>query len=104
MNDVFKALADPTRREIMLMLVEKPAPINDIAEKFSMSRPAVSKHIRILRDNDLLRIEASAEDGRQRYCHAQLAALKEVEAYLQQLESFWQSKMDSLGNYLKENA
>ena len=100
MSDVFKALADPTRREILLMLVQQEASVNTIAEKFSMSRPAVSKHIKILEEGGLLQIRAGTEDGRQRYCYAQLAALKEMEDYLQQLETFWATKLDRLGEYL----
>ena len=103
MSDVFKALADPTRREILLMLAQKEASINTIAEKFSMSRPAVSKHIKILEEGGLLHIQPGAEDGRQRYCHAQLTALKEMEDYLQRLETFWASRLDRLGSFLEKN-
>lgn len=100
MSDVFKALADPTRREILLMLTQQPTPVNAIAEKFNMSRPAVSKHIKLLESSGLVRIQPGEEDGRQRYCYAQLMALKEVEEYLQQLEKFWTTKLNHLGEYL----
>jgi len=103
MADVFKAIADPTRREILLMLMESSSSIGQIAENFNMSRPAVAKHVRILENAKLLSIQHDDEDGRQRNCIAQLEALKEVSDYLAQLESFWQEKFKGLGTYLSEN-
>lgn len=102
MSDIFKALADPTRREILLMLSQTPTNVNSISEKFKMSRPAISKHIKILTDNELVKIESDAEDGRQRNCYVQLEALAEVEQYLNQLEVFWKSKLDNLGKHLEK--
>ena len=103
MSDIFKAIADPTRREILLMLAEQPASINNISQKFEMSRPAVAKHIRILQASELVAIEMDKTDGRQRNCFVQLQALKEVEEYLNKLEKFWQHKLSNLGSYLVKN-
>lgn len=100
MSDIFKALADPTRREILLMLAQEPNSINNIASAFNMTRPAVSKHIRILQASDLVGIEMDASDGRQKNCYAQLEALKEVDTYLQLLEEHWKKKLGGLGQYL----
>ena len=100
MSDIFKAIADPTRREILLMLAQEPTNVNAIAEKFSMSRPAVSKHIKILNENSLVNIVSGGEDSRQRVCYAQLEALQEVNDYLNLLEKFWKKKLDGLGDYL----
>jgi DNA-binding transcriptional ArsR family regulator len=100
MKDVFKAIADPTRREILLMISHEPTNINTIADKFNMTRPAVSKHLRILEDSGLLLIQSSDLDGRQRNCYAQLEALKEVEDFVNQLDRFWNSKLNKLGTYL----
>jgi DNA-binding transcriptional ArsR family regulator len=105
MTDVFKAIADPTRREILLMVCNEPANVNTIADKFNMTRPAVSKHLKILEDNGLLIIQNSDKDGRQRNCYAQLGALKEIEDFIKQLEKFWNSKLNNLGDYLdKKNS
>lgn len=101
MSDVFKAIADPTRREILLTIAKNPENINSISERFNMSRPAVSKHIRVLTQNNLVRIEQDPNDSRQRNCFAQLEALSEVTQFLDKLEKFWESKLDGLGNYLK---
>jgi len=101
MSDIFKAIADPTRREILLTLVKNPENVNTISEKFNMSRPAVSKHIKILTENNLVRIEQDKVDSRQRNCFAQLEALNEVTQFLNLLEKFWKNKLDGLDNYLK---
>lgn len=100
MTDVFKAIADPTRREILLMVANEPTNVNTIADKFNITRPAVSKHLKILSDNGLLIIQNSDIDGRQRNCYAQLGALKEIEDFIKQLEIFWNSKLNNLGDYL----
>ena len=100
MSDVFKAIADQTRREILLTLVKKPESVNAISEKFSMSRPAVSKHIKVLSESNLIRIEQDEVDSRQRNCYAQLEALSEVNQFLDELGKFWESKLDGLGKYL----
>ena len=102
MNDVFKALADPTRREILLMLANETASIGHVVEKFEMSRPAVAKHLKILQNANLLGIEADDEDGRQRNCYIQLEALNEVEEYIAKLEAFWKQRLDGLGTYLSK--
>ncbi len=103
MNDVFKALADPTRREILLMIAEQPCSVNTISDQFNISRPAISKHIKILKDCKLVSMQTDGFDGRQRNCFAQLEALKEVENYLQQLEKFWSTRLDRLGQFLEED-
>ncbi len=100
MADIFKALADPTRREILLMVAEKPTNINTLVDHFEMSRPAISKHVKLLEASALLNIQTGATDTRQRICHIQLEALKEVEDYMEQLERFWKKRMDRLGEFL----
>ena len=103
MSDIFKALADPTRREILLMLAEEPNSVNNISKHFNMTRPAVSKHLKILQASNLVGMEMDKADARQRNCYAQLHALKEVEEYLGKLEAFWKDKLGGLGDYLAKN-
>ena len=103
MPDVFKAIADPTRRAILMMLVQEPSSVNTIAKHFKMSRPAVSKHIKILTASKLVDIEKDQIDGRQRNCFAQLEALKEIEDYIQTLEKFWSTKLNRLSDFLDKN-
>lgn len=102
MSDVFKAIADPTRRAIQMMVAETPTSVNTIAEQFNMSRPAVSKHIKVLTTSNLARIEVDPIDGRQRNCYAQLEALEEIKVYLDTLATFWEQKLDGLESYLQQ--
>lgn len=102
MADVFKALADPTRRQILLLLCQAPHSVNALAEHFDMSRPAVSKHLKVLSNNQLVQFQTHPQDGRQRHCYAHLEALEEVRVYLEELEGFWQGKLDALGDFFGE--
>lgn len=96
-RDVFQAIADPTRREIISLLAKNSLPLNSIAEQFDISRPAISKHIKILEECGLIVIN---QKGRQRYCYAELKKLKEVNAWLDQYRAFWNDKLDSLEIYI----
>lgn len=104
MSDVFKAIADPTRRQILMSLAKRPENVNAISEKFDMSRPAVSKHIKILTESNLVRVETDSVDTRQRNCYAELEALQEVSEYLKRLEEFWNKKLDGLELFLKNQS
>jgi DNA-binding transcriptional ArsR family regulator len=92
-QDVFQAIADPTRREIFDILAGESMPVNDIAEKFDISRPAVSKHIKILNECGLIVIR---KKGRKRYCRADVQKLQEVMAWLKRYQEFWDQKLDAL--------
>jgi DNA-binding transcriptional ArsR family regulator len=92
-QDVFQAIADPTRREIIDLLAEDSMPVNDIAGKFDISRPAVSKHIKILNDCGLVVIH---QKGRKRYCRADIQRLQEVMVWLKRYQKFWDQKLDAL--------
>jgi len=92
-QDVFQAIADPTRREIFDLLAGESMPVNDIAEKFDISRPAVSKHIKILNECGLIVIR---KKGRKRYCRADVQKLQEVMAWLKRYQEFWDQKLDAL--------
>ncbi|RFZ84101.1 ArsR family transcriptional regulator [Mucilaginibacter terrenus] len=98
-RDVFQAIADPTRREIINMLANRQLNLNAVAENFNISRPAVSKHIRILTECGLITIQ---HQGRERYCKANLKKLKQVADWAAQYRSFWNSKLDALENFLNE--
>lgn len=96
-RDVFQAIADPTRRKIIGMIVQQPLNLNRVAEKFQISRPAVSKHIKILTECGLVIIK---QEGRERYCHAKPERLQEVNNWLEQYRRFWEQKLDALESYL----
>ncbi|MDQ3019371.1 MAG: metalloregulator ArsR/SmtB family transcription factor [Bacteroidota bacterium] len=96
-RDVFQAISDPTRREIINMIAYKSLNLNSVAEKFDISRPAISKHIKILTECGLVSIK---QQGRERYCEAKLQTLNEVSEWVGQYRAFWTKKMDSLETFL----
>ncbi|UII19149.1 ArsR/SmtB family transcription factor [Fulvivirga ligni] len=99
-RDVFQAIADPTRREIIHILSKAPLTPNDVAERFDISRPAISKHIKILHECALISIE---QRGRQRICKARPEKLKQVSDWVAQYSAFWDEKLNALGRFLDEN-
>ena len=98
-RDVFQAIADPTRREIISMIAHQTLNLNSIADKFQVSRPAISKHIKILTECGLITIK---QHGRERLCEAKLQKLNEVSGWVEQYRKFWTQKLDSLEVYLDE--
>ena len=98
-RDVFQAIADPTRRAIIGLVAEQPLNVNMIAEKFEVTRQAVSLHVKILTECGLIVIK---QQGRERYCEAKLGGLNEISQWVEQYKQFWESKLDSLENYLSD--
>ena len=98
-RDVFQAIADPTRREILDRIAHQSLNLNSVAEQFDISRPAISKHIKILRECGLIHIK---KKGRERYCEARLEKLGEVSDWVEQYRKQWTQKLDSLETYLSE--
>lgn len=98
-RDVFQAIADPTRRDIIHLLAHKTLNLNSVAENFSISRPAISKHIKILTECGLIVIK---QQGRERYCEANLKSLNQVSNWIEQYRVFWTSKLDALEDLLNK--
>ena len=98
-RDVFQAIADPTRREIIHLIAHKSMNLNAVADNFDVSRPAISKHIKILQQCGLLTIR---QQGRERFCEAQLEKLNEVSDWVAQYRKFWNEKLDKLEDYLND--
>ena len=98
-RDVFQAIADPTRRAIISMIATKPMNLNAVAEQFDISRPAISKQIKILTQCGLVTI---TQQGRERYCEAKLQKLNEVSEWVEQYRIFWNKKLDALENFLAQ--
>lgn len=96
-RDVFQAIADPTRRAIIGLLAKETMTLNTVAENFDMSQPAISKHMRILKECGLVII---VKQGRERYCTGNLPALREVADWIGQYQAFWNQKLDALGTFL----
>jgi DNA-binding transcriptional ArsR family regulator len=98
-RDVFQAIADPKRRAIIQLLALQTLTLNGIAEHFKISRPAVSKHVKILSECGLVKI---TQEGRERYCEAQFDKLHEVSDWVEHYKKFWEEKFDRLEEYLQE--
>lgn len=97
-RDVFQAIADPTRRQIIGIVAQQPLNLNAIAGQFDMSRQAVSLHVKILTECGLIVIR---QEGRERYCEAQLDSLKEVSAWVEQYKALWTNRFSNLEKHLE---
>ncbi len=98
-DDVFSALADHNRRQILMMLSGGKMTVNTIADKFEISRPAISKHLKVLLKTHLV---TPVQKGRERYYRINVDPLNEVREWLQFYERFWDKKLKQLINYLEE--
>ncbi|GAB3361067.1 hypothetical protein GCM10027566_27250 [Arachidicoccus ginsenosidivorans] len=98
-RDVFQAIADPTRRAIIGMIAEAPVNVNTIAEQFDMSRQAISLHLKILTECDLLTVQ---QLGRERLYEAKLEKLSEVYDWVQQYQQLWSSRLNKLKIFLEQ--
>jgi DNA-binding transcriptional ArsR family regulator len=98
-RDVFQAIADPHRRAIIGLLVNEKLTVNAVAEHFSISRPAVSRHIKILKECGLVVVW---RQGRERYCEVRLDKLNEVSDWIEQYQKIWEQRLNRLDEYLSE--
>lgn len=98
-SDIFQAVADPTRRAILDRLQAGPAPVNSLAEGFPQSRPAISKHLRILRESGLV---SEQRQGRERVYRLHPDRLSEIADWLLTYRDFWQTSLNRLKKKLEE--
>lgn len=98
-TDQFQAIADPGRRQMLKLLSKDSLTINALAENFDMSRPAVSKHIKILYSAGLIMIE---DIGRERRCTLRKEGFTELQQWMNYFDKFWNKKLDALGKFLEE--
>jgi DNA-binding transcriptional ArsR family regulator len=95
----FAALSDPTRRHIVELLAEHEYAAGDLVERFSLSQPAVSQHLRVLREAGLVRVR---RDAQRRVYALEPHGLEEIDAWLRRYRRFWSSHLDELERALKE--
>ena len=98
-RDIFQAIADPNRRAIIGLLANQRLTVNAVAEHFPISRPAVSWHIKILKECGLVVVR---KQGRERYCELRLDRLNEVAEWVEQSRKVWNRRLDRLDEYLSE--
>ena len=98
-RDVFNAIADPTRRSILMALSNEAQNVNALADKFEMTRQAVSLHIKYLQECGVITIK---KEGRERYCNLEAQKLTEVADWLEPFKKMWTGKFKQLDNLLGE--
>lgn len=96
-RDIFQAIADPTRRAIIALLALQAMTPNSIAENFDITRQAVSKHLRILTECELVKQE---HQGREIYYTLEIEKMKEIDEWLQQYRTIWETRFEQLDNLL----
>jgi DNA-binding transcriptional ArsR family regulator len=96
--NALEALAEPTRRRIVELLATRDRNAGEIASHFDVSRPAVSRHLRVLRENGLVRTRT---EGQQRIYSLDTAPLEELDAWLARYRTFWTNRLDALDTELK---
>ncbi|MFZ1808779.1 MAG: metalloregulator ArsR/SmtB family transcription factor [Cyclobacteriaceae bacterium] len=96
-RDVFQAISDPVRRDIIELLAAETLTVNAIAERFNISRPAISKHLKILKECDLIEYK---KNGRERFCFIQPKNLMPAFIWIDQYRKLWENKLDAFDNYL----
>lgn len=97
--DIYRAIADPTRRAILDRLRAGPVPVNALADDFRQSRPTISKHLRVLRQ---ARLVSERRSGRERLYRLQPAPLREVQRWIEGYRDFWQSSLSNLKRLLED--
>lgn len=96
-RDIFQAIADPTRRAILVLIAAQAMTPNALAEHFDTTRQAVSKHLRILTECELLKQE---HQGREIYYQLEIDKMKEIDKWLEQFRKIWETRFDQLENVL----
>lgn len=99
--DVFQVIADPSRRQMLMLLSRESLTINGLAENFDMSRPAVSKHIKIMYNAGFISI---TDIGRERYCTLKQEGFNELQNFINYFEKFWEGKLKKLETLLNNKA
>jgi DNA-binding transcriptional ArsR family regulator len=96
-RDIFQAIADPTRRAIIFLLAVGSMTPNAVAEHFDSSRQAISKHLKILTECEILKQE---QKGREIYYHLDIDKMKEIDQWISQFKKIWESRFDQLDTLL----
>ncbi len=96
-RDIFQAIADPTRRAILVLIAAQAMTPNVLAEEFDMTRQAVSKHIKILKECDLIN---QKQEGREIYYQLKIEKMKEVDQWIEQFRKIWESRFNQLDEIL----
>jgi DNA-binding transcriptional ArsR family regulator len=99
LDATFSALADPTRRAILARLARGEASVNELAEPFEMSQPAISKHIKVLERAGLV---SRGRDAQRRPCRLKASPLREIHKWTERYREFWEASFDALDDVLED--
>src|SRR5262245_60078935 len=100
MSSAFAVLAEPARRRILDLLLERPRPVNELVERLGLSQPGTSKHLRVLREAGLVH---ARQDAQRRVYELRLEPLAEMDAWLAPYRRAWSTRLDSLEEHLDRN-
>lgn len=98
-RDVFQAIADPIRRDIIELLATETLTVNEVAAKFEISRPAISKHLKILHECGIVQFD---QKGRERLCLIQPQNLVPAFLWIERYNTLWKDRLDSFENYINQ--
>lgn len=98
-RDIFQAIADPVRRDIIELLSQEPLSVNSVASHFEISRPAISKHLKILNECGVVTLR---KEGRERYCMIEPKTLIPAFLWIDQYRNLWEDRIDSFEQYLNQ--
>ncbi len=96
-NEMFSVLAEPTRRRMLDLLLERPRPVGELAELLGLSQPGTSKHLRVLREAGLVRVR---QDAQRRWYELRPEPLTEIDTWLAPYRKFWAGRLDALERHL----
>lgn len=99
LDSTFAALADPTRRAILARLADGDISVGELAKPFAMSLPAISQHLRVLENANLI---VRKKEAQRRRCHLKPESLRKAAEWISQYRVFWEGQFDALANYLDE--
>ena len=98
-RDVFQAIADPNRRAIISLISKERLSLNSVAEHFDISRPAISKHIKILTECEVV---SQKQAGREIYYHVNIEKMKEIDIWIERFRKMWEQRFDQLDDILND--
>lgn len=98
-DQVFAALANPTRRDVLALLRDGPQPVHALAAHFTMRRPSLSEHLKVLKDAGLV---VESRHGRERHYRLEALPLREIAHWLTPYEQFWRQRLGALADFLDE--
>ena len=98
----FAALADPTRREIVALLARRPRPAGEIVGHFDVSQPAISRHLRVLRESGLVAFDGASDDRRSRTYRLKGEALDRIERWTREMRGFWEMQLGAFAEYVEQ--